>query len=107
MSNFFIDVKKNISKAIKWLVYRKEENENNFIYVEELSELAKEVCKYGRHKGNVEHLLDELADVHIVLEMIRVQHGLKKEEIINMIGKKMIRNLMREGKSLSDFEEEN
>lgn len=39
---------------------------------EEMSELQKELCKYLRQKGNYEHTCEELADVEIMLEQLKL-----------------------------------
>lgn len=45
--------------------------ENQIIVaIEELSELGKELCKLLRNKNNEEELIEELADVEIMLEQI-------------------------------------
>lgn len=39
---------------------------------EEMSELQKELCKYLRQKGNYEHTCEEIADVEIMLEQLKL-----------------------------------
>ena len=41
------------------------------VVIEELSELAKEVCKIKRNIGNIDHLAEEVADVEIMCEQLR------------------------------------
>lgn len=41
------------------------------VVIEELSELAKEVCKMKRGIGRVDHLAEEVADVEIMCEQLR------------------------------------
>lgn len=40
------------------------------VAIEELSELQKEICKYFRHEGKFEDLIEEAADACIMLEQI-------------------------------------
>lgn len=40
------------------------------VAIEEMSELQKEICKYFRHEGKHEDLIEEVADVSIMLEQI-------------------------------------
>ena len=40
------------------------------VAIEELSELQKEICKYFRHEGKHEDLIEEVADVSIMIEQI-------------------------------------
>lgn len=42
--------------------------------LEEMAELAKELCKASRGLGNVEHIAEEIADVQITLEQMIILH---------------------------------
>lgn len=42
------------------------------VAVEELSECQKEICKVLRGDGDLEHLAEEVADVTIMLEQVRI-----------------------------------
>lgn len=44
--------------------------------IEEMSELTKEICKHFRGRPNIEELADEVADVTIMLEQLRLIYGL-------------------------------
>ncbi len=39
---------------------------------EEMSELQKELCKYLRGRGSFEHIAEEIADVEIMLEQMKM-----------------------------------
>lgn len=39
---------------------------------EEMSELQKELCKYIRGRGSFEHIAEEIADVEIMLEQMKL-----------------------------------
>ena len=41
------------------------------VAIEELSELAKEICKVKRGVGNLNHLAEEIADVEIMCDQLR------------------------------------
>lgn len=43
----------------------------SIVALEELSECQKEICKFLRGKGDIEHLAEEVADATIMLEQIR------------------------------------
>ena len=43
-----------------------------WMVIEEMSELAKEICKYMRGKRNPDDIADEIADVTIMLEQARM-----------------------------------
>lgn len=49
------------------------------VVIEELSELAKEVCKIKRNIGNIDHLAEEIADVEIMCEQLRYIFSVDKE----------------------------
>lgn len=42
------------------------------VAIEEMAELAKELCKYNRGADNIDHIAEEIADVTIMLEQLRV-----------------------------------
>lgn len=42
------------------------------VAVEELSELQKEICKFLRDKGNLDHLAEEFVDVEITMSELLV-----------------------------------
>lgn len=47
--------------------------------VEEMSELTKEICKLSRGKKDLNDLADEIADVTIMLEQLRLIYDLNDE----------------------------
>ena len=48
----------------------------SIVALEELSEAQKEICKFLRGCGSVDHLAEEVADATIVLEQIRMIYGI-------------------------------
>lgn len=42
------------------------------VALEELSEAQKEICKFLRGKGDPEHLAEEIADVQIMVEQVKM-----------------------------------
>lgn len=58
------------------------------VAIEELSELQKEICKALRNKAKNENILEEVADVYIMLEQIKLYFALTDEEVINTIKQK-------------------
>ena len=46
----------------------------SWMVIEEMSELAKELCKMQRGQGDVDALADEIADVTIMLEQLRLMY---------------------------------
>lgn len=43
--------------------------------LEEMSELQKEICKSWRGADNVDHIAEEIADVEIMLEQLKLMTG--------------------------------
>lgn len=80
---------------VKLLLNSKSNTENKAIIIEELSELQKEITKDIRKKLNKEHLLEEMADVVIVLHMAKEIYNISESELDKVINKKMERNLSR------------
>lgn len=56
--------------------------------VEEMSELIKEICKKKRGSDNHAELVEELADVHIVLKQLEIICEINPRELQGMIYQK-------------------
>lgn len=69
------------------------------VAMEELAELQKEVSKMIRNKGNRAHLVEEIADVHIVLATLIKIHNIHEDEVQKEVTKKIERlnNRLSEG----------
>lgn len=65
------------------------------VAMEELSELQKELCKALRNKGNKEHLIEEFADVCIMLEQMKIYFDLDEKEVNKVINEKIERTKAR------------
>lgn len=52
--------------------------------IEEMSELTKELCKHGRGRFNVEDIADEIADVTIMMEQLRLIFGVNDDVCAHM-----------------------
>lgn len=61
------------------------------VAIEELSELQKELCKDLRGKGKRENIIEEIADVSIMLEQLYLIYNIEDCEIDEMIDKKIER----------------
>ena len=62
------------------------------IAMEELAELIQAISKYLRY-GDIEPLLEEYADVEVVLEELRQMFDIQQKEIDNRCAKKLYRAL--------------
>lgn len=49
-----------------------------WMVIEEMSELAKEICKTRRGKNDLEALADEIADVEIMLAQLKMMFSIKE-----------------------------
>lgn len=71
--------------------------------IEEMSELTKEICKTFRGVYNEENLVDEIADVEIMLEQLKQIHDLnakvykRKEHKKKRLEKRLDEVLVKEG----------
>lgn len=48
------------------------------VALEELSEAQKEICKFLRDHGDIDHLAEEIADATIMLEQMRMVFGINE-----------------------------
>lgn len=72
-----MDQKKVLYKAIKTYGF----NAQLDMCIEEMSELTKEICKKKRGKDNRMEIIEEMADVYIMLEQLKFVCDISYEEI--------------------------
>lgn len=68
------------------------------VCMEECAELIQAISKchrYGCKRENREHLIEEIADVTIIIKMLQVIYGISSEEIEEMIDSKHNREINR------------
>ena len=70
-------------------------NKQIVVAIEELSELQKELCKFLRGKKNSLNLIEEIADVYIMLEQMIIYFNLNENLIDQEIDIKLIRTKER------------
>ena len=63
--------------------------------LEEMSELAKEICKSIRGVNNRDELIEEVADVIVTIEQVKMIFNFKDDEIEDIINTKIQRTLYR------------
>ena len=61
------------------------------VALEELAELQKEICKQFRGQGVRNNIIEEVADVYIMLEQIKLIFEVSNEELIKAKTKKLMR----------------
>ena len=67
------------------------------IAIEELSELQKELCKSLRSNYNYGNIVEEIADVEIMLEQMKIYFEIKENEVEEMKEIKIKRTKERVG----------
>lgn len=83
------------------------------VAIEELSELQKELTKYLRGQGNMEHLAEEMADVGIMLDQLNLAFCLfraserwrqkKVERLLNRVTNRICKHCAHYGPDTDDI----
>ena len=60
------------------------------VAIEEMSELIKELVKEKRGADNLEHIIEEIADVEIMLAQLKMYYGIK-EDVQYEVNEKVVR----------------
>lgn len=63
--------------------------------LEEMAELQKEICKDFRYERSNNAILEELADVLIMIEQMLIVYEISESEIMEMVDKKIDREIER------------
>lgn len=79
--------------AIQAMVASNGNEKQHVIVMEELAELAQQISKQLRGKGNQLALLEEMADVAICLKMLCYMDNVSKQELNNAIAVKLKRGI--------------
>ena len=61
------------------------------VAIEEMSELTKEICKYKRGFDNRNNIIEEMADVFIMLYQLQIMLDITDYELVEMEGRKLSR----------------
>ena len=69
-----------MEKIYKTLLEKYEEKQV-IVAIEELSELQKELCKSLRGQHNQENIVEEISDVLIMIDQMKIYFGIKEVEI--------------------------
>ena len=59
-----------------------------FVAIEEMSELMKELSKDMRGEQNRDQIIEELADVYIMLDQIQIMHDIDLNDVFKVMNKK-------------------
>lgn len=90
-----MNVKEVLKKAIE--TYGKE-NQSMMLF-EEMAELQKKVCKSLRGNNNHDEIVEEIADVLIMIEQLKIMHDVKYRELNEMLNFKINRLKERLGQN--------
>ena len=74
-----------IESGIEYIATAFRKDEQTVVAIEEMAELTKELCKAQRGKENKEELTEELADVIIMLEQIKIYYRISPKTLNDMI----------------------
>lgn len=58
-----------------------------WMVIEEMSELAKEICKHKRGRENLDEIANEVADVTIMLEQVKMIFGISDKVDRHIVAK--------------------
>lgn len=61
------------------------------VAIEEMAELTKEICKDFRGKGNKDNIIEEIADVSIMLAQLMIIYNIKPYELDDVKINKLVR----------------
>lgn len=61
------------------------------VAIEEMAELTKEICKDFRGKGNRDNIIEEIADVEIMLTQLMIMYDIKDWELSGEMASKLAR----------------
>ena len=70
------------------------------IVIEEMSELTKEIIKYMRYTNNIDNILEEVADVCIMLMQVAYMFNITNDELTTKINEKLTRQEARMNKNI-------
>lgn len=82
-------------KEIYKKLIEKNKEKQLIVAIEELSELQKEICKSLRGKLNKTNLVEEIADVEIMLEQIKLYFDIQQTNINLVKQQKIVRTYKR------------
>jgi len=81
----------NMNIVIRGMIDKYGHKNQTIVAIEELAELQKELTKYLRGEGNHDHLVEEFADVNIMLIQISEMYNLTDREVWEAIDFKIDR----------------
>ncbi len=74
------------------------------IAIEEMAELTQALVKDTRGQGDYDNIVEEIADVTLMLDQLKVIFGIPDEELNDIIRYKINRQMRRDGEVLEEVE---
>ena len=84
-----------IKKVQEAVIAKYGKTNQTFVAIEEMSELVKELTKNMRGEHNRNAIVEELADVYIVLDQIMIIHGIDLDDVVKKMNEKAQRTADR------------
>ncbi len=86
------DTEKKENKSIEKMAIEKYGKElQTVVAIEELSELIKELTKNIRGKNNHDAIVEEIADVYIMLDQVMMMNDISLNEVVEKMNEKLNR----------------
>lgn len=83
--------KMNVKEVLKQAIETYGKENQSMMLFEEIAELQKEVCKSLRGNNNHDEIVEEIADVLIMLEQLKIMHDVQYKELSDMFNFKINR----------------
>ena len=90
----------NVMEVLKQAIETYGKEKQSMMALEEMAELQKEVCKSSRGNNNHDEIVEEIADVLIMIEQLKIMHDVKYRELNEMFNFKI--NRLKERLETSD-----
>ncbi len=90
----------NVMEVLKQAIETYGKENQSMMVLEEMAELQKEVCKSLRGNNNHDEIFEEIADVLIMIEQLKIMHDVKYRELNEMFNFKI--NRLKERLDSSD-----
>ena len=90
----------NVMEVLKQAIETYGKENQSMMLFEEMAELQKEVCKSLRGNNNHDEIVEEIADVLIMIEQLKIMHNVKYRELNEVFNFKI--NRLKERLESSD-----
>lgn len=81
----------NVNEVLKQAIETYGKENQSMMLFEEMAELQKEVCKSLRGNNNHDEIVEEITDVMIMIEQLKIIHNVNYRELNDMFNFKIYR----------------